>query len=84
MKDLAESEVTKMESTLTEKEQIECTVKWLNALYGAWIKKEEVKIPCAECRHFGKECSKNDPPQANFKVLEQYTGEGSVISFLIN
>lgn len=84
MKDLAESEVIRMKSTLTENEKMECTVKWLNALYRAWFKKEEVKLPCAECRHFGKECSKNDPPQENFKVLEQFTGEGTVISPLID
>ena len=70
----------KKERSLTDNERMECTVKWLNELFTAWCFDREVKNPCGECRFFQHECGKNIPPQANFEVMEQFTGKGTVIT----
>lgn len=59
---------------LTDDERMKCTVKWLNNLYTAYVNEKKLKHPCEECRLF-EECGRNTPPQANFKVLEQFTSE---------
>lgn len=69
--------------TLTDDERMKCTVKWLNNLYTAYVNEKKLKHPCEECRLF-EECGRNTPPQANFKVLEQFTSEGTVVSACIN
>lgn len=68
---------------LTDDERMKCTVKWLNNLYTAYVNEQKLKHPCEGCRLF-EECGRNTPPQANFKVLEQFTGEGTVVSACIN
>lgn len=69
---------------LTEKEKWECTAKWLNALYIAFCKNEEVEIPCAACPYHMEKCGENVPPPANFKVMEKHTGDGTIVSCLFD
>lgn len=69
---------------LTDEEKWKCVAIWLNRLYIASIKEEAPEIPCGECPlYFGK-CGKDVPPPENFKVIEQFTGEGTIVSPLIN
>lgn len=72
-----------MENTgLNDREKMNCAVRWLNSLYRAFAEESELEVPCERCRYFPPGCGVMPP--VNFKVLEQFTGEGTVISPLLH
>lgn len=72
-----------MPNALSDEDKMKCTIRWLNTLYTAWVKEERAAIPCGKCKHYPKECNENVPTPTNFKILEQFAGEGTVVSTLI-
>lgn len=64
---------------LTEQEKWECTVRWLNALYRHSVFPEDFpEEPCENCPLLWVKCPKNYP-QDSFRVLEKYTGRGTIV-----
>lgn len=72
------------ETQLSDLQKFKCIARWLNALYIAFSNGSAAEVPCRKCPHYMKECGCNVPPQDNFKVLEQITGDGTVVSHLID
>lgn len=72
------------EDQLSDVQKFKCATRWLNALYIAFSDGLEAEIPCERCPHYMKECGCTVPPQDNFKVLEKITGDGTVVSHLVD
>jgi len=70
---------------LTEKEKWECIVRWVNQAYRYSCFPEDYPEiePCSKCPLMWKKCPQ-DLPQRFFKVLEKYTGEGTVVGETIS
>lgn len=93
---------------MTEQEKWECVVRWLNALYRAYLYgqpfpekvidedvlwyadcdpysvedtsgKTPNYFPCTVCPHSQKCHTQKLYPQQNFRILEQFTGERTVV-----
>lgn len=64
---------------LTEMEKWECTARWLNACYRSFPRQIEYD-PCERCPIYEKKCHLQwNLPQVNFKVIEQFTGPGTIV-----
>jgi hypothetical protein len=72
---------------LTEKEKLECAVKWLNRLWYGFVLEEPPKMACDDCSLWLVKCKRKKhnvmPCLEHFKVLEQFTGEGTVAGLRI-
>lgn len=64
---------------LTEKQKWECVARWLNRACEEVTSPLKVDVcPCGSCPEFHGNC--DCPPQVNFKVIEQFTGDGTVVN----
>lgn len=58
----------------------ECVARWLNKLYDNFREKKITDVwACETCPYFSKECNEVVAPPENFEIIEQFTGEGTII-----
>ncbi len=89
-KEKQSSNINPQHKQITEKQAWECTARWLNSMYIAYSRDEKVDIPCARCPYFVDTCRVANLdatplkemlcPQDFFKIIERFTGEGTIVS----